>query len=134
MMDPRTYKVHCLEAKYDEPEGMLVLNCFFEELGEKKIVHFSKKDFNYHGNPVPDCEMHKTARLFRNKRFYLRVDDDPELDKMTEEEKMQYAVTFKKDLGKTFDKMTEDLLDPKKQIERRMERVLEREKKRRNEQ
>ncbi len=76
----KPYAVKCLSAKYDVAQKMLVLSCFFEDFGGQRIVHFHKSDFHYKepGIEVPDKEMHKTAELFRGKRFKLVIEDDPD--------------------------------------------------------
>ena len=79
----KPFQVRCRDATYDASSEMLVLVCFFEEFGETRIVHFAKADFHYKdpSNPVPDIEMFRTAELFKNKRFQLVIEDDPNRNK-----------------------------------------------------
>lgn len=121
------YKVHCLEAKYDEEEGMMTLNCFFYEFGEKRLVILSKSDFTYKGNPCPHIEMHRTAQLFRNKVFFLDVSDDPNRVQIKEEEMQYYAATFNKRITDELQKVSEGLVDPNQEMSRKLQRILEKE-------
>lgn len=79
MSTKKPYVVKCLNARYDAEEGVLILVCFFEEFGGQRLVHFNKSDFHYKhpNNEVPDNEMHRTADMFKGKKFKLIIEDDP---------------------------------------------------------
>ena len=102
------FKVQCIDCKYDEEEGMLVLDCFFFEQGAHKVVVFSKTDFHYHGYEVPDHEMYRTAKMFRGKKFTLQVDDDPNREQISEKDVMHYASMFNNSVSNALTKMTEE--------------------------
>lgn len=119
------YLCKCLDAKYDEDESMLVLNCFFEDLKEQKIVIFSRNDFHFKGEEVPHIEMHRTAALFKGKRFRLNVGDDPLRRHLTEQEQFTIASTFKDEISDEMGKVCEGLADDKKQIQRKLGRMMD---------
>ena len=120
------YLCKCLDAKYDQEDGMLVLNCMFEELGEQKIVVFSRQDFTYQGKPeVPHIEMHRTAALFKGKRFKLDVGDDPLRKKMSDEDQMKYAYQFREEMGDHMGKVMEGLVSDEGQIQRKLGRMAD---------
>jgi hypothetical protein len=120
------YLCKCLDAKYDEPEEMLVLNCLFEELNEQKLVVFSRSDFTYKGEEVvPHVEMHRTAALFKNKRFKLDVGDDPLRRQLSEKEQFTAAAAFNKEMTDQMDQICEGLVDETKQVERKLGRMVD---------
>jgi len=120
------YKVKCIDAKYDEDDEILVLSCIFEGGIGQRIVVFNREDFHYkhHGNKVPHHEMHKTAQLFKNKPFYLRVEDDPAMDKMTDEEKEKYADMFRRNIGSTLEGVTEGIQSDARIMHRKQEDIF----------
>lgn len=72
------YLVKCIDAKYDAEDEMLVLLCESASFNGARIICFHRSDFNYKGKPVvPEEEMHKTADLWRGKRFNMVIEDDP---------------------------------------------------------
>lgn len=117
------YKVKCLDAKFEETEGNLILNCWFEDLQAKKILVMPKVDFNFRGEPVPDHEMEKAAKLFKDKVFNIDFQDQ----ELSEEEIAKYEEFFSKGIHEQIDEIDKELLDPKKQLERSIERVLAKE-------
>lgn len=119
------YLCRCLDARYDESESMLVLNCFFEELKEQKIVVFNRSDFHFHGNEVPHVEMHRTAALFKNKRFRLDVGDDPLRRHPTEKEQLEIASQFNERISDEMGQACEGLSDDTKQIQRKLGRMVD---------
>ncbi len=123
MNDP--YRVKCIDARYDEDDEILILNCIFENVGQRLVV-LKKSDFHYkhHGNTVPHKEMHKTAELFKGKPFYLRVEDDPEMEKLSDEEKEKYIDKFRDTMGQAFDQITTGLQSEDRVIERKKEDLL----------
>jgi len=119
------YVCKCLDAKYDQEDEVLVLNCMFEELKEQKIVIFHRKDFNFKGGEVPHLEMHRTAALFRGKRFKLDVGNDPLRKQLSPEEQMQYARMFREEMSDEMGKVCEGLADDTKQIQRKLGRMVD---------
>ncbi len=123
------YKVRCLDGKFDEDEGMLVLNCLFEHSGERKIVLFHKQDLAplFHVNEVPDYAMHTFARFMakRSDPFNLVIGDDPNREKISASEQIQYAAMFNKRITDELDKVCEGLADEKGQMQRRLGELLE---------
>ena len=120
----KPYKVQCLDAAYDSDNEMLVLNCLFEEIQEKRIVVFSKSDFHYkYYDEVPEEEMHKTARMFKGKKFNLVIDDDPNRSMVSEEDQQKYAVSFNKSIIEQLDNITEELGSDKREMSRRLSRL-----------
>ncbi|KKN26827.1 hypothetical protein LCGC14_0870860 [marine sediment metagenome] len=119
------YLVRCLDAKFDEEDGMLVLNCLFEEQQARRIVVLSKDDFHYRGSAVPDNEMHKTAALFRGKRFNLVVDDDPNRQQVDPQMQQQYAAMFNERITEELEKVKEGLSDETQQIQRKLGRLVD---------
>jgi len=120
------YLIKALDAKYDAEAQQLVLNCFFEDVGEKRIIYFNKSDFVFRGNDnVPDEEMHKTAELFKGKLFYLEIDDDPNRTKI--DETSQKAIQpFVDTVRKTMEDVHHGLADNDKQIDRRISEIIRR--------
>ncbi len=121
-MNLKPYVVKCLGSKYDEENEMLVLHCFFEYLGEKKIVVFSRKDFHFKhpGVQVPHLEMYKTARLFKGKRFKIVILDDPKREKITDDNYAKYTKMFGTTIVDELGKVQEGLADDAGQIQRKL--------------
>ena len=128
----KPYLVKCREAVYDEEQGMLVLLCFFNEIGETRIVFFPRSDFHYKypENEVPAIEMHRTAELFKGKPFSIVIDDDPERSKEAEEAPIQLGEDFRKRIVDQMEDVVDGLSDSDRQIARRLGGVLERDQKR----
>lgn len=125
-MAGKAYKVKCLDAKYDEHEGFLVLNLYFFELEEKRIVTPHKSDFTYKGQAeVPDIEMHRTATMMKGKTFNWVIEDDPNRHHLTESQQMEYASVFNKKITEELGKVTEGLADDEGQIARKLHRMGE---------
>jgi len=123
MNKPHTVK--CLDATYDEDEEILVLNCMFEEGEGQRIVVMHRDDFHYkyYTNKVPHAEMHRTSEMFKGKKFNLIVENDPELENMSEEQKIYYASMFNKEMGEILDKVTEGLQEDSRIIARKKEEM-----------
>ena len=121
------YLVRCKFAKYDESEEMLVLLCSFEEFKEPRFVHFARSDFCYKSPdmPVPHNEMHRTADLFRNKKFYLIIDDDPARSKVADVVSPEVIGEFRKEMSGELDKISDGLADPDKILVRQIGDVIE---------
>jgi hypothetical protein len=119
------YLVKCLQSKFDPDNGMLVLDCLFEHQNIRRIVYFCRDDFHYHGNPVPDNEMHKTASLFKGKRFNLVVENDPELESLTPEKQQEYAATFNSRIAQEMKDVQEGLSSEEGQIQRKLGRLMD---------
>lgn len=124
-MNNRPYIVKCLDAKYDEENEMLVLACFFEDLGEKKLVVFSRSNFYFKqpGMLAPHIEMYKTSRLFRGKRFNIEINDDPNREKITDENYAKYTKMFGNTIVDELGKVQEGLADDTAQIQRKLGRM-----------
>lgn len=130
----KPYLVKCREAVYDEEQEMLVLLCFFQQLGECRIVCFSKADFHYQqpGNPVPHIEMHRTAEAWKGKPFNIIIDDDPNRSREAEEDTGKLSQDFRDRIANHLEEVSEGLSDPGKQIARRLGEVIERDQKKRS--
>lgn len=115
--------IKCLDAKYDDEKGYLVLNCFFQREGQR-VVLFHRDDFNYRGNEVPHAEMHRTADLFRGKPFYLIVDDDPNREHVSDDQQIRYAALFNKRIAEEMDKVNKGLISGDRQVEQWKESVM----------
>jgi hypothetical protein len=124
----KPFQVRCRDATYDPTSEMLVLVCFFEEFGESRIVHFAKADFHYKDprNPVPDIEMYRTAELFKNKRFQLVVEDDPNRSREAELSPNELKKEFSQIIADQMEQAQEKLSDPQKEMIRRLGAVVER--------
>jgi len=129
----KPYRVKILDAKYDEHEEMFVVVAWFEDYGEQRVIHWSKDDFlNAHGyvgnRNIPLVEMQKTATLLCNRWVQLQIEDDPNRQEMTEEEEQEVANEFRKNIGQTLENVSEGLMNPDRQLEVALKRVLDREK------
>lgn len=123
------YVVKVLDAKYDLENKILVLNCFFEAMKEKRILHIPKSDFSFHGNPdVPDVEMKKTADLFKGKRFKLEIKDDPNRTKIDENNAKEIIEDFRKEISDTVEKTQKEMGDTDKQMDRRIGDIIAKQK------
>ncbi len=121
------YLVECLTAKYDEREGFLVLFCLFKTSGDRRLVYFLRSDFNFKGNEVPHIEMHRTAEAFKGKPFWLVIEDDPERSLAAEEAPVDLSESFRKTLGREFEKVSDGLADSDRIMERRIGNLVEKE-------
>lgn len=119
------YRVKCFQSKFDPDNGMLVLDCLFESQNIRRIVYFSRDDFHYRGKPVPDNEMHKTAALFKGKRFNLIVEDDPEREQLNSEKRAEYAAMFNARIAQEMQDAQEGLASEEGQIQRKLGRLLD---------
>lgn len=124
------YKVRSLDAKYDETEGMLVINCLFEHSGERKIVIFSKKDISqsmFHREDIGDSNMHYFARCMakRQSPFSLVVEDDPNRKILDETELMKYGAMFNKRIGEELESVSEGIAEERGQMQRKLGRMKE---------
>lgn len=118
------YQVKCNNAKYDKDHEVLILNCWFYELNQPRIIMFSKNDFCYKfpGNPPPEEEMYKTAKMFEDKRFNIIIDDDPNTEKISYEE---FYKKFSKEAEDHLDQVTKDLQDDDKQVMRKLGKLMD---------
>lgn len=124
----KPYHIKVMSAKYDETEGMLVLNAWMEDFGEKRIIYMSKKDFTFKGDPnVPDEEMHKTASMLIGKWINLQIEDDPNRKQITPEEEGDLAKQFRDDVSSAMDRISQTMMDPQQDLERNIKRVLDKE-------
>jgi hypothetical protein len=132
MPDQKPFLCKCLDALYDEEEGMLVLNCLLEEYGEQRLIVMNRDNFHFKdpGRPVPIKEMHRTADLFKGKRFRLVVEDDPNRSKPSGDDLPNLAGRFKDRIVKELDQVADGMIDPQRQIDRRVQQVIEREQER----
>lgn len=130
----KPYLARCRGAVYDEEQEMLVLLCFFQELGESRIVCFPKTDFHYKhpGNPVPHIEMHRTAEEWKGKPFNIVINDDPNRSREAEKDPVTLGVDFRDRISEHLEKVSEGLSDPGKKIARRLGEVIERDQKNRS--
>lgn len=115
------HRVKCLDATYDEDNGFMVLNLFFLDMNEKRIIAWHKEDFLFNGKPgVPDIEMLRTSKMIKGREFNLVVNDDPKRHTLTESQQMEYAALFNKKITQELDKVTEGLADDEGQIARKL--------------
>lgn len=122
------YRVRCLDAKYDEDDSVLVLLCMMPDIGVR-IFCFPKSDFSFKGNSiVSDDEMHKTAKLWKDKWFFMEIQDSPDRKKLDDEEQSKYVSLFKKELGNIMGEVEEGLGDDEKILQRYVGDLIEREK------
>ncbi len=121
-MPNKPYIVRCLDAKYDEENEMLVLNCQFLELGEQRIIHMPRSNFHYKNpdTPVPHFEMHKTAALWKGKIWNFQMEDDPNRHEITEENQSLILSTFNKRITKELESVQDELSNDSREIERRL--------------
>lgn len=127
-MPHQSYKVKCLDARYDEDSGFLVLNCLFLALNSPRIVCLNKRDFTFRGNPeVPDMEMQRTAMLFRTKKpeFNLVVADDPARDQINQSNYIDYVQSFTGKVADELGKVSDGLVDEAGQISRKLGRMMD---------
>jgi len=122
--------VRCLGAKYDEDNGMLVMNILFEHSSEKKIVIFAKDDVSQGIFNKPDIghqNMHYFARCMekREDSFNLSIDDDPNRKVLSDEELMNYGSTFNKRISEELESVKEGLSDERGQMQRRLGNMRE---------
>lgn len=123
-----TYKVQVRDAVYDEESEMMVCNFFLEEVGECRIVYFPKSDFHYKspGIPVPDHEMHRTAAMFRGKKFKWLCHNDPNRNTDAETHPADMAKSFTEIIADQMEKISEGLSDPQRRMARKLGDVIER--------
>lgn len=123
----KPYRVKCMDAKYDEAEGMLVLNCWFNEINGQRLVVLAKSDFHYKTpeNEVPDIEMHRTANLFKGKEFNLVVETDPNATKITDESYEKYVKSMTEGVGEEMSKVNDGLVDDAGQIQRKLGKLMD---------
>lgn len=114
------YTVRCLDSKYDSAEQFIVLNCIFEHTGEKKIICFSKNDFNFHGDVVPDSEMEKTAAMFSGKRFNIEISDDPMKKNISPENYASSVKEINSNISNEMGLVQDGLANERQQIERKI--------------
>ena len=125
-MDNKPYKVECLDAVYDKKNGFLVLNLFFFDFGEKRIIALYKDDFVFKGNrEVPDIEFHRTAKMLKHRKFNWSILDDPNRKQLSENEKEAYATAFSHRITKECDNVAEGLSKDNEQIANRLRRMSE---------
>lgn len=125
---PDPYKVKCLDARYDEESGFLILNCHFLDLGEPRLVYLHKTDFTFKGNPdVPDIEMNRTAKLFRARKpqFNLVIEDDPSREKITEKNYAEHVQAFTGRIADELGKVSDGMVDEAGAVGRRLGRLMD---------
>ena len=128
----RPYVAKIVSCRYDIGNEMFVLNIWFQEFAKERIIYWTKDDFldsyNYVGNRnIPVEEMQKTARMLDGRWVNLQINDDPDMKKMSPEEEKEMEETFKSKIKDTMDAVSEGLNDPQRQIEKALERVLDKE-------
>lgn len=121
------YKVKCLDAKYDENLGVIVLNCWFFVLSKQRIVIFNKSDFHFKkvGVEPPNNEMYKTASILKGKEFNLIVEDDPDMKKLSKEEEKKFFNEFSNQISEELTKTCDGLSDDTGQIQRHLGRMID---------
>jgi hypothetical protein len=118
--------VRCLDARYDEDDEMLVLNCEFDGYGFRRLLCFARKDFTFKGDPnVPHEEMRKTAELFKGKPFWFVMNDDPVREKITPENQAKYVQYFTDEMGKYMNSVADGLADSDRRVARRVADIVE---------
>jgi hypothetical protein len=125
---PDPYKVKCLDARYDEDSGFLILNCHFFTLGSIRLVYLHKSDFTYKGHPdVPDIEMARTAMLFRTKRpeFNLVIEDDPSRETISDKDYAEHVKAFTGRIEDELGKVSDGLVDEASSMQRRLGRLMD---------
>lgn len=130
------YKFRCLDAKYDESDEMLVLLALCEDFGEQRILHFSRSDFHWKesGTEVPIAEMHRTARLFKDKQFYMDIHDDPKRNKIEESPTADRDIKDYRDcVSAELEQISNTIADVDRRTVHRLADVVERDKKRKEE-
>lgn len=124
------YKVRCLDARYDEDEGMLVMNTLFEHSGDRKIVIFAKDDVStgiFHRADIGHQNMHLFANAMkrRSDAFNLVIEDDPNRKQLDEEELMKYGAMFNKRISEELEKVQDGLQSESGQIQRKLGRLVD---------
>jgi hypothetical protein len=125
---PDPYKVRCLDARYDEESGFLILNCHFFTLDSIRIVYLHKTDFTFKGNSiVPDIEMKRTATLFRTKRpeFNLVIEDDPSRERVSEKNYAEHVQAFTGKIEEELGKVSDGLVDEAGSMQRRLGSLMD---------
>ena len=114
--------VECLDARYDNDEGMLVLNCVFMDTNEQKLVIMHKDDFHFKqpGTPPPDLEMHRTAKMFKGKKFNLVIDSDPEREHISYQDYVKTVEGFVERIGKEMGDVSQGMVDDLGKMQRRL--------------
>ena len=127
------YQIHCQAAAYDEENAMIVLVCFFKEMGETRLVYFPRSDFHFKspGMEVPHREMHKTAEMFKNAHFSLIIESDPNRNREAEENPATLTKEFVEYVEEQLQEVTRGLSDSDRVMTRRLGEVIERDHKRR---
>jgi len=121
------YHVRILDAKYDQDNGMLVINGALIHNSEKKLIVFAKEDIS-HAFGLPDLgdkNMHYFAHCLakREAPFKFGIDDDPQRDQLSGEEQLKYAALFSKQIGEELEKVSEGLKDEWGQVQRKLGRM-----------
>ena len=124
------YKVRVLDAKYDEGDGMLVINAIFEHNGERKIVVFSKDDISqvlFQKANIGDKNMHYFAECMskRTTPFSLAIEDDPKRKVLNDEEMMRYGTMFNQRIREEMDQVCNGLADEQGQVQRKLGRLMD---------
>lgn len=123
------FKVVCLDAKYDEDDKMVVMNCRFEETKERKIVIFAKKDLPgfLSSGRMGDANMHYFCKCMklRGRPFNLIIHDDPKRKQLTTEEQVYYAAMFNKRINEELEGVQKGLADDRGQIQRKLGQLVD---------
>lgn len=101
----------------------MVLNLWFFDLQEKRIVTWHRDDFVHNGGLNSDYEMIRTVKMIKGKEFNLDFRDDPNRKMLSPQDELKYAELFKEKICTDLDKITEGLIDEQGQISRRLERM-----------
>jgi hypothetical protein len=128
-MNPNTYEVKCLEAKYNPEHQMMVLNCVFLYSGERKIVIFSRDDVVslLRMGQLDDGLIHSFASSLSKRKdpFKMVIEDDPDTVRISPEEEVEYASMFSKQIGEELSKVCEGLADETSKMKRKLGNLLE---------
>lgn len=121
------YNVKILDARFDDENGMLVINGLLVHNGEQKVLVFSKLDIAHvfgHSN-ITDDNMHFFARCLSKRQtpFKFGIDDDPNREQIGEEDQRRYAMMFNKRITEDLGKITEGLQDEWGQMQRKLGRL-----------
>lgn len=132
----------CIDAKYDEEIGVLMIFANLRESGVQRVITFSRFEIPFMGKiPTPDEEMMKTAELWKGKPFFFEMYDDPNRDQgdgkgkdggMSDEEYFMHEKVFMGDIGAKMWNMAEHMGSDEWIMKMKKEKLMDKENEIRN--
>lgn len=120
-----SYRVKCIDAKYDRMSEMIVLQLLFIDLNEPRIAHMSRSDFSSKANPdgiASHQEMENLAVGFKRYpwEFTWEINDDPNRVQLTADQELEHARSFRERIYEEMDAAAKGLSDESGQIQRKL--------------